>query len=123
MSLEAELSAGEIDERQASLAQQHVARLDVPVQYADGVERAERRGELPQVTERNSPMQRLAHSRAQVASRKVLHREEYVIVGHTEVVDARDVGVLEVRDQVVLPQEALERRAALDHVRHLAEDL
>jgi hypothetical protein len=46
-----------------------------------------------------------------------------VVVGDADVVDAANVRVVEVRDEVVLAQEALEGRAALDHVRDLAEDL
>ena len=46
-----------------------------------------------------------------------------MVIGDAVVVDARDVGVPQVRDQLVFAQEAVERRAAFDDVRDLAEDL
>jgi hypothetical protein len=46
-----------------------------------------------------------------------------VIVGDADVVDPCDVRMTQVRDELVFAQESVERRAALDHVRHLAEDL
>jgi hypothetical protein len=46
-----------------------------------------------------------------------------MIVGHPDVVDARDVGVIEMGHQVVLAQKAVERVAAFDDVGNLPEDL
>ena len=46
-----------------------------------------------------------------------------MVVGNAEVVDARDVGMIEVRDEFVFAQEAIEGRAAFDDVRHLPENL
>ncbi len=125
VALEPELAREpEIDECDAAIAaQQHVAGLHVPVQDADRVQHAERGRELPQVAERLAPGQGAAHARAQVAAREILHREVDVVVGHAEVEDARDVGVVEACREVVLAQEAVEGRAALRHVGHLAEHL
>src|SRR5688572_33149836 len=87
------------------------------------MQRAERTGHLAQEPERLAPWQRLTHPLPEVTAREVLHREKDVIVGNPDVVDARDVGVVEMRYQMILAQEAVEGVAALDDVGDLPEDL
>jgi hypothetical protein len=93
------------------------------MQHADIVQRPERRSELSDVAECGARLERRVHAGAQVAPRKNSIARNRMIVGDAEIVDTRDVGMIEMRDQLVFAQEPFEGRVALDHVRHLPEDL
>ncbi len=104
-------------------AQQQVAGLHVSMQHADFVQGAERRRHLPDIAQRLRRVETLAHARTQVAAGKEFHGQVDMVVRDADVEDPRDVRVPQMRHEFELAQEAFERRAAFDDVRHLAKDL
>src|SRR4029450_12771029 len=87
------------------------------------VTRADAAGILAQVAQPILPREELAHPLPEVSPREVLHGEEQVIIRNADVVDARDVRVIEMRDEVVLAQESVEGVPAFNDIGNLPEDL
>ncbi len=113
-----------VDQRDRRLvAQHHVAGLQVAVQHARVVQHLERLRHLPEERQRAQRRDGLLDAAAQVAERKVLHRDEGMVVGDAEVVHARDVRVLDRRRDLVFAQEAVEVAHARALVRRLVQHL
>ncbi len=102
---------GETEVRQRDLARaahQHVAGLQVPVQRAGFVQRAERAGDLRGEIQRVRRRDAGADAPAQITVGEILHREIRVVIGNAQLIAAHDAGVVQPVRDLVLLQEALE---------------
>jgi hypothetical protein len=113
------------DHRLAVRAEQDVGRLQVAVHDAAGVYRVERSCDLRDDAQRVARGDAFADAARQRAAGEELHRDVRVVAGEALVVDARDVLVLEARQQLVLAHEALEEHRVLAQraVEHLEREL
>jgi hypothetical protein len=105
------------------ISQHHVARLEVAVQHARAVQDLERFGHLPHERERTDRGDTLLDAPAEVAERKVLHRDECVVVCDAEVVYPRHVRVDDRGGDLVLAQEPVEVPDARTLVGRLVQHL
>jgi hypothetical protein len=117
----------EVDERDAAVVAQHdVAGLEVAMEDADLVDRLERMREIARVVERLARGHSFGHALAQVAACEMFHRKIQVVIGDAEIVDAHDVRVLHVAQDLELLEETLHRlvdaRFLAHRRRHLEHD-
>ena len=104
------LGETEVDQRDAVvIAQHHVAGLEVAMKNSHFVDGLQRVGEIARERQRLPRGESFGHALAQVAAREMLHRQEQVVVGDAEIVDAHDVRMADLAQHLEFLQEALHR--------------
>ena len=100
----------EVDQRDAVVvAQHHVAGLEVAMKNSHFVDGLQRVREIARIRQRLPRGESFGHALAQVAAREMLHRQEQVIVGDAEIVDAHDVRMADLAQHLEFLQEPLHR--------------